>query len=384
MEASIRVRSRWAIGRVVPRLVLLACLGDVGLRLPRVDPWTFRAWEALSAYRSPAAPFEANRRYDKADSYGDLAALGNLPELRQYRSELFTTDALGFRNRGEAWSRPPAAIVVGDSFVVGSGVNDDETVTSRLSALLGCPVYNAGGIDPDPDRLLALARKLKLERGLVVHQFAEDFEMPAAPSEGRRRYQRALAAMGPGVANLVGRVRGMLTVSPLQIVCERTLKALEDGRLLPNRYAGRVVRGRLANGDSMLFLHYFFGKFHQKREVPTAYWTWLQKELRAGGLELAVVIVPSAYRVYRPFLVEPKATPGEAVDDYPARVEDELRRAGIPALNLTASLSAEAATRLPEGAYLYWRDDIHWNAQGTAVAAAAIHEGLRDQWRCRP
>jgi len=383
VEASIRVKSRWAMGRVAPRLVLLACLGDVGMRLPRVDPWTFRGWEALSAYRSPAAPFEASRRYYKADSYGDLAAMGNLPELRQYRPELFTTDALGFRNPAEAPSRPPTAIVVGDSFAVGSGVSDDETVTSRLSALLGCPVYNAGGIDPDPDRILALARKINLERGLVVHQYAEDFEMPAAPSEWRRRYQKVLAAMGPRVGGLVGRARGMLTVSPLQIVCERTLKGLENGRLLPNRYVGRVVRGRLANGDSMLFLGYFFGKFHQKRDVPTAYWRWLQEELRAGGLELAVVIVPSAYRVYRPFLVEPKPAP-EAVDDYPGRVEAELRRAGIPALNLTASLQAAAAKRLPEGAYLYWRDDIHWNAQGTEVAAAAIRDGLSDRLRCRP
>ena len=383
MEASIRVKSRWAMGRVVPRLVLLACLGDVGMRLERVDPWTFRAWEALSAYRSPAAPFEANRRFEKTDSYGDLAALGNMPELRQYRSEVFTTDALGFRNPPGAWSRPPAAIVVGDSFVVGSGVSDDETVTSRLGALLGCPVYNAGGIDPDPDRLLALARKLNLDRGLVIHQFAEDFEMPAAPSEARRRYQKALAALGPEVGSLVGRVRGMLTISPLQIASEHALKALEDGRILPNRYVGRVVRGRLASGDSMLFLSYFFGKFHQKREVPTAYWTWLQKELRAGGLELAVVIVPSGYRVYRPFLVEPKPKPGEAVDDYPGRVEDDLRRAGIPALNLTAPLSAAAAKGLQEKQYLYWRDDIHWNVQGTEVAAQAIRDGLRDQLRCR-
>ena len=176
----------------------------------------------------------------------------------------------------------------------------------------------------------------------------------------------------------------MLTVSPLQIACERTLKGLENGRLLPNRYVGRVVRGRLANGDSMLFLGYFFGKFHEKREAPTAYWTWLQKELRAGGLELAVVIVPSAYRVYRPFLAEPKPAPEGAVDDYPGRVEDELRRTGIPAVNLTASLSAAASQRLQEGEYLYWRDDIHWNAEGTEVAASAIREGLRDQLRCRP
>ena len=82
--------------------------------------------------------------------------------------------------------------------------------------------------------------------------------------------------------------------------------------------------------------------------------------------------------------MEPKSSPDESVDDYPGRVEDELRRAGIPALNLTASLSAAAAKGLQERQYLYWRDDIHWNGEGTEVAASAIRDGLGDQLRCRP
>ena len=42
----------------------------------------------------------------------------------------------------------------------------------------------------------------------------------------------------------------------------------------------------------------------------------------------------------------------------------------------------EAAKGLQERQYLYWRDDIHWNVQGTEVAAAAIRDGLRDRLRC--
>jgi len=383
VETNSSANAHGSLGRVVPRLLLVICLADIGLRLERVDPLTFRAWEALTTYRPPGAPFERNRRYYNARSYGDLAAMGNLPALRQYRPEAFTTDPLGFRNPGDVASGPVAAIVVGDSFAVGSAVNDDENLTTRLSALMGCRLYNAGGIDPHPDRILALARQLDLRGNLVIHEYNEDFEMPAVPTERRRRLQRAMAWMNGWVGGPFGRARGILTVSPLEILCEQALKKLENGRILPNQYSGAVVRGRLANGDQMLFRRSWVDGSCRKKAVPLAYWKWLQEELEAGGLQLVVVITPSKYRVYRRFVVEPRGLP-EGAGDYVDRAEAELRAAGIPVINLTATISASAAQHLKEGSYLYWRDDVHWNAHGIEIGAAAIHEGLVDYLRCSP
>jgi hypothetical protein len=382
MEGSVRSRRRVAMGAVIPRLLLLVFFGDVAMRMERIDRLSFRAWEPLTAYRPPGAAFEPDRHFERERSYGDLAAISNLPELREYRPERFTTDDLGFRNRPDPAGRPPAAIMVGDSFVVGSGVTDDDTVTSRLGALSGCRVYNAGGVEPHPDRILDLAGRVGLAGNLVIHQYAEDYEMPAVPTERRRFTQRALAWMSLRVGGVTGRVRGLLTASPLEILCERGLKRLENGRILPNRYVDRVVSGKLVNGDPILFLSYFVGKFQAPREAPTAYWTWLQRELRKGGLDLVVVIVPSKYRVYRPFLAEPPPSPAAAADDYTDRVRDELRLAGIPVIDLTPALSAAAARDLQENRYLYWRDDIHWNPRGTDMAAAAIRDGLGDRLRC--
>ena len=45
-------------------------------------------------------------------------------------------------------------------------------------------------------------------------------------------------------------------------------------------------------------------------------------------------------------------------------------------LNLAPVVEAEAARALRHGEYLYWLDDIHWNARGIALAAKAI----REQW----
>ena len=86
------------IGHLIPRLLLAVGLLDLGLRFIPVEPLTFRAWEALTRYRPPGAAFEPNRHYENDRAYGDIAAMGNLPEVRQYRREVFSTDAFGFRN----------------------------------------------------------------------------------------------------------------------------------------------------------------------------------------------------------------------------------------------------------------------------------------------
>ena len=110
-----------------------------------------------------------------------------------------------------------------------------------------------------------------------------------------------------------------------------------------------------------------------KREVAADYWKWLRAELQKARLDLLVVLVPGKYTVYRPFLVDQRPVgPGEG--NYLDRLERELRAAGVPVLNLTPFFSAEAARLLERGEYLYWPDDIHWNARGVALAATAIRE----------
>lgn len=361
------------LGHVIPRLLVAVCLVDLALRFVSIDPLTFRAWEALRRYRPPGAAFEPNRRYYNPRSYGDLASIGNHPELRRYRTEVFTTDALGFRNPPHLLDAEVDAILVGDSFVVGSGVNDDETLSSRLSELGGCAVYNAGeGPAADPERIQAIARRLNMRGRLVIRLYTEDGEVPTITTS-RERLVGRLVLRAPGeVRDIVGRLRG-LTVSPLQIVSERALKALEDDRILPNRYAVNVVKGTLYNGDSILFRASHVNNFYHPREIVSDYWGWLRDGLRRAHLDLLVVIVPGKYSVYRPFLVNQRPV-GERAGEYLDRVEREVRAAGIPVLNLTPFLSAEAARSLERGEYLYWLDDIHWNARGIALAAAAIRE----------
>src|SRR5207302_1137841 len=210
------------------------------------------------------------------------------------------------RNPPHVLGAEVSAILIGDSFAVGSGVSDDETLSSRLTRLTGCVVYNAGSDlgRVVPKEVLALSHRLHLRNRLVMRLYAEDAAVPPMPTRRERLVWELEARTPARLRALIGRLRGLAAVGPL-----------------------------------------------------------------------LVVLVPSKYTVYRPFLVDQPAG-GGAGADYLDRLERDLRAAGIPTLNLTPFLSAEAARYLQHDRYLYWLDDIHWDPLGIALAAEAI----REQW----
>src|SRR5207302_1182230 len=248
-------------------------------------------------------------------------------------------------------------------------VSEYEPLSTRLTKSAGWVVYNAGSDlgRVVPKEVLALARRLHLRNHLVMRLYAEDAAVPPMPTRRERLLWDLEARMPARLRALIGRLRGLVAVGPLQVLSGRAVKALEDDRILPNRYAGYVVRATLDNGDPMLFQASEVNNFYRRREVRLDYWQWLRDTLRPAGFDLLVVLVPSKYTVYRPFLVDQRPGPGAGAD-YLDRLEQDLRAAGIPVLNLTPLISAEAARDLRHDRYLYWLDDIHWNARGIALA----------------
>jgi hypothetical protein len=357
----------------MPRLLACVAAVDIAMRFMSVDPLTFRAWEALSRFRPPGAPFEPNRRYVQPRSYGDTAAIGNLPEWREYHAERFTTDSRGFRNVTNA-AAAPWVVVTGDSFAVGSGVDDQDTLPSRLTRLLGGDVYNAAGVDVEPDRLLPLVRQLGMRRGLVLYVYSEDRELPAVPSARKLEVNALLARATKPVAGVVGRVRGLVEMSPLRILAEKAFKRLANDRFLPNGYRANAIRGRLRNGDTMLFAADRARLTVSERPSSAAYWSWLRRGLQKEDFDLLVVLVPSKYTVYGPLLIPPATTTGG--NGYLDRLERDLRDAEVAALNLAPALSARAASEVDRHLYLYRRDDIHWNSRGIELAATIVGSQL--------
>src|SRR5262245_20615049 len=150
---------------ILPSILVAAFVLDQATRAVPIDPWSFRAWEAMSMAHPRDAPFEPSRQYDSSATFGDLANLGNLPRSRVYRHERFTTDAYGFRNPpGLAESGKARVLLLGDSLAAGSSVSDESTLSGQLTRQFRRPTYTIAPALPTATTLAAFIRMLGLKK----------------------------------------------------------------------------------------------------------------------------------------------------------------------------------------------------------------------------
>ena len=346
----------WSIGYLAPRLVALAVVVDITLRLVPVG------WIGQDGYRLPYEAFARNHHF-QGRGVGDISSIANLPQRGISRSESWTTDAIGFRNAGPM--RDIAGIVLGDSF-------GDANLSALLGRSTGCRIYNAAShreeqelATPTPDRVVNLARYVGMDGGLVVFERVERLPPLRVPGP---------TAVRPDIGrrpSLFDRAWARAEVSPARRLGEAALKPLFDDRILPNVYRRLAVEKRLLNGDWMLFYRDEMKNYEAPRRVSIEYWTLLQAGLGPASLRLLIVLVPNKYTVYYRHLVD--ATPTSvAPEQYLTATESALRGAGISVVNLTEALQREATEALRRGEYLYHRDDTHWNEAGVATAAREV------------
>ncbi|HMF47385.1 MAG TPA: hypothetical protein VK603_02000 [Candidatus Saccharimonadales bacterium] len=366
----------WRLGRILPCLLVVAFLLDIAARFIPLEGLTFRAWEALIRFRAPCGPFKASALYDEPRTYGDLAALGNLPHHRVYRHESFTTDSHGFRRN----SAHPNAIkeykilIVGDSMAVGSTVSDHETLPARLERKLGFGVYNgAGGIPIDLPLILSLAQRLKMDNGTVIYPYVgrsplgstQDYKLEMNSDELRRycdNWQNRFSVW----------FNGFITVSPLEIIAQKTIKHLHNDSIFPNVLPTRkVVKKSLRDGDSVLFFQPEIENYQRKRLPDVRGIAALADGLRKHNLNLVVVLVPDKYVVYSPLV---QNTDPDKIHEpvYLDLVEELLREAQIPVINLVRFLRQKAHEYYEKKEFIYWPDDTHWNTEGIRLSTEEI------------
>jgi len=383
-ESDAKMTSRWRLGWVLPCLMLVVMAMDFALHLEPLDVFVNCPHEALGQLHTPEGPFEPNREFHNARSYGDLAALGNLPRRRVYRRVDFATDAFGFHNPA-AEGLAPAGILFGDSFAIGAEVPEQKSLSAQLTALFSGPIYNAGGFVPlDFERVRQLASRLKLRTGAFIYEFHEahlkELPPPAAPGVPSWRHKLAVRVLGP---RGVDRLKGWLSSLPdsrLELLARKFERALENDAVLPNSFASSTVEGRLRNGDWMLFLP---SRIAPVNSPDAAVVRWadffrrLSGELGRDGLELVVVIVPEKFTVYAPLLAWPRP-PAEG-DVLLGQLERRLREACVPVVNVTPAFRAAAAELAERHQYIYWQDDTHWNECGVTIAVAEFRAQIGSQ-----
>jgi hypothetical protein len=369
---------------LIPGLLLLTGAADVLFRLLPPTLFSFRGWEAMTMFANAEGPFIANGHYVNERSFGDLSNLGNLRTQRQFRREVFTTDSHGFRNTAGPSRTAPAAVLFGDSFAGGAGLEDRDTLSAQLGRLQSGGIYNSAPLPIQFDESWSYLASLPVSSGVVIWQISERAPIPGPPtprsSTLRGTLKATLASRFPDAPRRVARAEKLVSqfaaYSPLRIEAGRAYRIAQNDFILPNAYRDRVVSYTLKNGQPMLFLPSEVSRFRDGRSVDTRFATELNRRARALGHRLLIVLVPDKYVVYHPVLRDAPPAPDRS-PLYMDSVEASLREADIAVVNLTAVFRARAAEALERGEYIYWLDDTHWNGAGTRVAAEEIARRLR-------
>ncbi|MGH7554425.1 MAG: alginate O-acetyltransferase AlgX-related protein [Longimicrobiales bacterium] len=360
------------LSTLVISILALAAVADGVARFVPDLPLGFRAHETMARFAYAHGPYEPLRSATVDRSYGDLASLGNLSGVREYHEDRTTSDQSGYRNAAAAPDVDTHydAVLAGDSFALGVGSSDSDTLAIQLGSH-GLRVYNAASHLnlSSLDAIVTAARHAHAR--LVLWEIAERKTPPLTVPADPPPYP-ALHSRSPELAIWLW---GLRSVSPLRIAASRAWRTLEDDRWLPNPYRDAVVRAELVSGGPMLFLPGEVACFHDERAVDIRPWERVADDLRSRGLDLAVVLVPVKYTVYYPLRRDRRPSRWDP-NPYHERLAASLRSAGIRTIDLGPSLRRAARAALDRGETIYWRDDTHWNARGVAVAAAEIGREL--------
>jgi hypothetical protein len=171
-----------------------AALLAIELFVLPIDFFAFRPWEALLAREiHPAAgPFYPNMHLVKLESADQLGFKDPHPKINEW-----FTDKYGFRNRPSvADDRSYDIVVIGDSNVVGSNLDQKQIISEVLSRKCKCSTYSYGSggkrqymTDPrfkkhPPRAVVAEARTGELYVKKVVDLYYADLlnAAPAKPS----------------------------------------------------------------------------------------------------------------------------------------------------------------------------------------------------------
>lgn len=305
---------------------------------------------------------------------GDVVSAWNLPSETTKRVT-FTTDAQGFRNRR---SYPRADVVLlGDSYVEGWYVSDEETAAVVLEQRLGRPVSNLGVSGFGTLQELAVLRRygLPLRPKLVAWFFFEgndlyddqEFENALIYLQAHGRYDTDPAQ--PARFDWPRFQRASFMRNAYRLV-RRTTHPLVRQALPPHGW----YRDR-TGAMHRLFYHNYAAlpltDYERERFDTTA--TAFREGValaRERGVTVTLFFVPMKFRVYGGFCTFASDSPCRRWQPWelPTRFSALCAQEDLDCVDLSGPMRGAAEA----GQLLYAPDDSHWNAAGHAFVAEHV------------
>jgi acetyltransferase AlgX (SGNH hydrolase-like protein) len=304
----------------------------------------------------------------------NMAEMFNLP-IRSPYVQTFSTDGRGFRNAAEL-TRADIALV-GDSYVEGAYVSDEETAAVRLQELLGRPVANLGVSGYGSLQELKVLEKYAVPLGptMVAWFFFEGNDLDDDQDfENAMAYEQGVPAPPHVPASASQKWRRFLERS-LTVNAFMQLRKWLDW-LVPNGIDSfGWFRGRDGVSHRLFFFDFYatraLGPYELQRfETTKAAFRRGAEIGRQHGIRIVAVYIPIKFRVYGDLCTYPSGSP--CVRWKPWDLETQFtafcREAGIELLSLTEPMHRAAAA----GDVLYAPEDSHWSAEGHRFVAEQL------------
>jgi hypothetical protein len=301
----------------------------------------------------------------------NMAEYFNLPIRASYEQK-FSTDSHGFRNLAEFEHSDIA--LVGDSYIEGAYVSDEETVAVRLHDLTGRDVANLGVSGYGTEQELKVIERyvLPLKPRMLAWFFFEGNDLDDDQAfDNSMAYERGVRSPSPP-ASIHWRefVKRSFTKNAFM-----ELRQWSDG-LIPN---GIDSFGWFRDADGETRRLYFFdfyakralGTYEQQRlEITEATLQRGAEMAREHGITLLVYYIPIKFRVYGDLCTYPPGSPCPRWHpwDLETRLAAFCQQAGIRFVSLTAPMRKAASA----GEVIYAPEDSHWNAAGHLFVAKQV------------
>jgi hypothetical protein len=297
----------------------------------------------------------------------------------------FTTDSWGYRNITDM--ERADVVMLGDSFVEGWRVSDEQTMARVMQARLDRPIANLGVAGYGPKQELVVLKKdgVRLKPSIVVWFFFEGNDIYDDESfEAFMEDQAADPSAPPkDLASKDNFPRRSFTMNALGLVIRWIIPSRFWPGGNPHTDFGHLsLPGR--QDQTVYFLDGMPMIPWSDHEVDC--WNHTQKALKQGadlcrkhGIHLLICYIPVKYRVYKPFVTFP---PGSACLTYdlwplPELFADFCLSSDIPFLDLTEFFQED----LRRGGMPYSSGDVHWAPEGnTLVADLLVQEFRKRGW----
>ena len=383
-EAGALDRARpWRLSRLAVAVLSGWLVMDVGLRFLPVERLGVSAITAAQRFTGRHSPFQANISIVvPAGSPGENAVRGNLPPTELRPPLRFSTDDLGYRRNPEMppGAAPDVLFIGGDSFIYGANLSDEETLPAAFTRASGLLAYNGGRSHLTPMRLPDLD-------WLLTH-------LPGAPTKAvlvhLGQHRRSTEDQPGHMSDLEQDLRyvrwlwnGWWDASPLSNATRRLFRRLSNDKLLTNVYEQQVVAYELPNGRSMLFRDSEtyparIPQTPQQIRATSEYIEGWTRELSARGIQPHVLLLPTRFTLYGPWLVQakkPRAGVLRAVGHF-YLLEAELNKRGIRTINGLEVFRQTAVQDLAARELPFYREDNHWTPAGVDRIAEVLADSL--------